>query len=39
MTSNCAAEILELIQAERPVLAIDEDVIDVELSQNVDHPW
>src|SRR5271167_4529995 len=33
------AEVLELIQAERPMLAIDKDEIEVELSQNVDHPW
>src|SRR5205807_10476044 len=33
------AEILKLVQAERPVLAIDEDEIEVELPQNVDHPW
>src|SRR5271167_237692 len=33
------AEILELVQAERPMLAIDEDEIEVELPQNVDHPW
>jgi hypothetical protein len=29
------AEVLELVQAERPVLAIDEDEIEVELPQNV----
>src|SRR5438270_1728579 len=33
------AEVLELIQAERPMLAIDEDEIEVELPQNIDHPW
>jgi len=33
------AEILELVQAKRPMLAIDEDKIEVELPQNVDHPW
>src|SRR5712691_390372 len=33
------AEVLELVQAERPMLAIDEDEIEVELPQNVDHPW
>src|SRR2546430_312880 len=33
------AEVLELIQAKRPMLAIDEDEIEVELPQNVDHPW
>src|SRR5262252_3196355 len=33
------AEVLELVQAERPVLAIDEDEIEVELPENVDHPW
>src|SRR5947209_9730248 len=33
------AEILKLIQAERPMLAIDKDEIEVELPQNVDHPW
>src|SRR5271166_5296161 len=26
-------------QAKRPMLANDEDEIEVELSQNVDHPW
>jgi hypothetical protein len=30
------AEVLELVQAERPMLAIDEDEIEVELPQNVD---
>src|SRR5260370_13070571 len=33
------AEILKLVQAERPMLAIDEDEIEVELPQNVDPPW
>src|SRR5438105_1463288 len=33
------AEVLELVQAKRPVLAIDKDKIEVELPQNVDHPW
>src|SRR5262249_6332 len=33
------AEILELVQAERSMLAVDKDKIEVELSQNVDHPW
>src|SRR5437667_11248704 len=33
------AEVLELVQAKRPMLAIDEDEIEVELPQNVDHPW
>src|SRR5271170_5853900 len=33
------AEVLKLVQAERPMLAIDEDEIEVELPQNVDHPW
>ncbi len=33
------AEVLELVQAERPMLAVDEDEIEVELPQNVDHPW
>src|SRR6202030_914644 len=33
------AQVLELVQAERPMLAIDEDEIEVELPQNVDHPW
>src|SRR5260370_36787831 len=32
-------EVLELVQAKRPMLAIDEDEIEVELPQNVDHPW
>ena len=31
------AEILELVEAKRPMLAIDKDKIEVELSQNVDH--
>src|SRR5229473_4602076 len=33
------AEVLKLVQAERPMLAIDEDEIKVELPQNVDRPW
>src|SRR5271169_2655436 len=33
------AEVLELVQAKRPMLAIDEDEIEVELPQNVDHLW
>ena len=33
------AEVLELVQAKRPMLAIDKDEIEVELPQNVDHPW
>src|SRR6266403_1716611 len=33
------AEVLELVQTERPMLAIDEDEIEVEVPQNVDHPW
>src|SRR5580704_12468373 len=33
------AAVLELVQAERPMLGIDEDEIEVELPQNVDHPW
>src|SRR5207249_7098353 len=33
------AEVLKLVQAERPMLAIDKDEIEVELPQNVDHPW
>src|ERR1700722_3446047 len=32
------AEILELVQAKRPMLAIDEDEIEVELPQNVYDP-
>jgi hypothetical protein len=32
------AEVLELVQAKRPMLAIDKDEIEVELPQNVDHP-
>ena len=32
------AEVLELVQAERPMLAVDEDEIEVELPQNVDDP-
>src|SRR5437588_164924 len=34
-----AAEVLKLVQAEWPMLAIDKDVIEVELPQNVGHPW
>ena len=33
------AEVLELVQTERPMLAIDEHEIEVDLSQDVDHPW
>src|SRR5215469_17538849 len=33
------AEVLELVKAERPMLAIDKDEIEVELPQNVDDPW
>jgi hypothetical protein len=33
------AEVLKLVQAKRPMLAIDEDKIEVELPQNVDDPW
>src|ERR1700730_17757399 len=33
------AQVLELVQAKRPMLAIDEDEIEVELPQDVDHPW
>src|SRR5437016_12848995 len=33
------AEVLELVQAKRPMLAVDEGEIEVELPQNVDHPW
>jgi len=33
------AEVLKLVQTERPVFAIDKDKIEVELPQNVDHPW
>jgi hypothetical protein len=33
------AEVLKLVEAKRPVLAIDEDEIEVELPQNVDDPW
>src|SRR4051794_29611143 len=33
------AEVLERVQAKRPMLAIDKDKIEVELPQNVDHPW
>src|SRR5437870_5218817 len=32
-------EVLELVQAKRPMLAIDKDEIEFELPQNVDHPW
>src|SRR5262245_52848621 len=33
------AEVLELVQAKWPMLAVDEHEIEVELPQNVDHPW
>ena len=33
------AEVFKLVQAERPMLAINEDVIEVDLPQNLDHPW
>src|ERR1700737_382820 len=39
MALGCPAEVLELVQAERPMLAIDKDEIEVELPQNVDDPW
>jgi len=39
MAFGGAAEVLKLVEAERPMLAIDEDEIEVELPQNVDHPW
>jgi hypothetical protein len=39
MAFGAPAEVVELIEAERPMLAIDKDEIEVELSQNVDHPW
>jgi hypothetical protein len=32
------AEVLELVQAKRPMLAIDEDEIEVEHPQDVDRP-
>src|SRR5262249_20809262 len=32
------ANVLKLVQAKRPMLTIDEYEIEVELSQNVDHP-
>src|ERR1700710_888595 len=32
------AKVLKLVETERPVLAIDEDEIEVDLPQNVDHP-
>src|SRR6516164_3025332 len=33
------AQVLELVEAKRPMLAIDKDEIEVELPQNVDDPW
>jgi hypothetical protein len=33
------AEIFKLVQTEGPMLAVDEDEIEVDLPQNVDHPW
>src|SRR5271154_6114903 len=33
------AQVLELVEAKRPMLAIDKDEIEVEPPQNVDHPW
>jgi hypothetical protein len=38
MAFGGAAKVLKLGQIERPMLAIDEDVIEVELAQDVDHP-
>src|SRR5207237_9621379 len=38
LTFSGPAEVLELAQAKRPMLAIDKDEIEVELPQNVDHP-
>src|ERR1700757_4123131 len=39
MAFSGPAEVLELVQAKRPMLAIDKEKIEVELPQNVDHPW
>src|ERR1051326_2763504 len=39
MAFGGTAEFFELIETERPMLAIDEDEIEVDLPQNVDHPW
>src|ERR1700757_2024443 len=33
------AEVLDPVQPEWPMLAVDKDEIEVELAQNVDHPW
>src|SRR5690348_16019701 len=39
MAFGSPAEVLDLVQAKGPMLAVDEDEIEVELPQNVDHPW
>src|SRR5260221_3483423 len=39
MTFGRPAQVFKLVQTERPMLAIDEDEIEVELPKNVDHPW
>ena len=39
MAFGGAAQVLELVQAKWPMLAIDEDEIEVELPQNVDDAW
>jgi hypothetical protein len=39
MAFGGSAQVLEMVQSKRPMLAIDEDEIEVELPQDVDHPW
>ena len=39
ITLGRPAQVLETLQIEGPMLAVDEDVVKVELPQNVDHPW
>jgi hypothetical protein len=33
------AQVLKTLQIEGPVLIVDEDLAQVELPKNVDHPW
>ena len=39
MAFGCPAEVFKLVQTERPMLAVNEDLIEVDLPQNLDHPW
>jgi hypothetical protein len=38
MAFGGSAQVLEMVQSKRPMLAIDEDEIEVELPQDVDRP-